>query len=355
MARNGITYQAVADAAAQLVAAGKGPTVDAVRALLGTGSKGTITPMLRRWKQEHDEKVQAPTGLPGELLSAVTGLYQGMQERAEAEIQRIQTEAETEIGHAKEAAQLAEEARRLIAIELEGCSATRDALAEENRQLVATLAGLQQERAVQQLQLEAQRGQLEERGRAYAELREQLARSQENLEHYRESVRAQREEERADTERQRLAFEEQARRTRTELLALQAEQRELLISQAKLQTAHSHLEVALAAATQREAELAEVVTNARHQLAQREGELGLLNRRQTELEGTLQGLSQRAQGCELQLAVSDKERTDSAAALVDCRTEGKQALAENRRLTEECHRLAATCERLEQLLKAADS
>ena len=51
MARAGIIYSHVAKAAAALVAEGKNPTVDTIRAALGdTGSKSTIAPLLKRWK-----------------------------------------------------------------------------------------------------------------------------------------------------------------------------------------------------------------------------------------------------------------------------------------------------------------
>lgn len=59
MGRIGITYSDVAKAAEKLTEQGLRPTVDAVRAELGTGSKSTIVPHLRRWrsKQENDSHV----------------------------------------------------------------------------------------------------------------------------------------------------------------------------------------------------------------------------------------------------------------------------------------------------------
>ena len=46
MARSGVLYVHVAQAAARLVAAGHSPTIDRIRADLGgTGSKSTIAPL----------------------------------------------------------------------------------------------------------------------------------------------------------------------------------------------------------------------------------------------------------------------------------------------------------------------
>lgn len=47
-------------------------------ALGSTGSKSTITPFLKRWKEEHLGAV-AQFGMPPTLLQAVKGLYDGKQ------------------------------------------------------------------------------------------------------------------------------------------------------------------------------------------------------------------------------------------------------------------------------------
>jgi len=47
MARAGITYQDVANAAQRVRQRGDEPTVDRVRSELGTGSRSTLGPMLR--------------------------------------------------------------------------------------------------------------------------------------------------------------------------------------------------------------------------------------------------------------------------------------------------------------------
>jgi hypothetical protein len=94
MARAGVLYSHVAKAAAQLAAAGKNPTVDTVReAIGGTGSKSTIAPMLKQWKAQHGGEVAAAgAGLPADLLEAVQGVYERVQEGAKAQVEQLRAE-----------------------------------------------------------------------------------------------------------------------------------------------------------------------------------------------------------------------------------------------------------------------
>jgi len=52
MGRKGITAEQVIGTATELQAQGINPTVDAVRAFLGTGSKSTIVSHLKVWRSE---------------------------------------------------------------------------------------------------------------------------------------------------------------------------------------------------------------------------------------------------------------------------------------------------------------
>lgn len=90
MARSGVLYLHVAQAATQLVAAGHNPTIDSIRvALGGTGSKSTIAPLLKRWKAAHPGTLaQAELGLPAELVLALKGLYEKVQAEAAVQLQQ---------------------------------------------------------------------------------------------------------------------------------------------------------------------------------------------------------------------------------------------------------------------------
>lgn len=50
MARGGVNYTEVDEAACYLQGLGRNPTVDAIRERLGTGSRTTLAEHLKRWK-----------------------------------------------------------------------------------------------------------------------------------------------------------------------------------------------------------------------------------------------------------------------------------------------------------------
>ena len=93
MGRPGIVYSDVADAAAGLVDSGRAPTVDLVRSVLGSGSKSTIAPLLKRWKSQHAASVAgADEGLPTALLQAIKNVYDGMQDDLRHQLDALQAE-----------------------------------------------------------------------------------------------------------------------------------------------------------------------------------------------------------------------------------------------------------------------
>ncbi len=67
--RPGVTYDRVAQACLAVRAAGQNVTTDRVRAVMGTGSTGTVHPMVKRWNDENPltKAVSTPT-LPDALL-----------------------------------------------------------------------------------------------------------------------------------------------------------------------------------------------------------------------------------------------------------------------------------------------
>lgn len=87
MGRVGVTLLDVEKAALQLQGRGKNPSVDAVREVLTTGSKATITKHLRDWKAQQSQ----PSGrLPQELLALVTGLWERLHLQADERINEIE-------------------------------------------------------------------------------------------------------------------------------------------------------------------------------------------------------------------------------------------------------------------------
>lgn len=75
MSRIGVTYLDIVKAIPKLQAEGKAITGDNVRAELGTGSKSTITRLVREWKQQQGLPMDDNGSLPSELLTAVKELW----------------------------------------------------------------------------------------------------------------------------------------------------------------------------------------------------------------------------------------------------------------------------------------
>ena len=89
MGRIGVTYKDVVEAAATIRNDGENPTVDRVRQSLGTGSKSTIAPFLKRWRSEHQQDADAPQ-LPDELARAVKNIHGQIQQQADIKINEAQ-------------------------------------------------------------------------------------------------------------------------------------------------------------------------------------------------------------------------------------------------------------------------
>jgi len=93
MARAGVTYHDVAKAAEAIKTKGQEPTVDRVREHLGTGSKSTIGPLLKRWRSDNGEAADIG-GLPNDLIEVVKSLHERVQQMADHRIKEARQEFE---------------------------------------------------------------------------------------------------------------------------------------------------------------------------------------------------------------------------------------------------------------------
>jgi len=203
MARAGINKLDVHKAATRLMEAGKNPTVDAVRDLLGTGSKSTIAPLLKQWKAQHGNWSEVQdTGLPVSLIGTVKALYEGMQNEAHEKVneaQAIATEALEQSARAlhdkEQALQSTQEELQEIEAYLKTANKANDIL---RKQRVEDALQTQQVNNENQ----ALAGQLKTALLEIKQLTTLLQQGQENLEHYRDSMQQQRSQERNDMEQQ---------------------------------------------------------------------------------------------------------------------------------------------------------
>lgn len=91
MARAGVTYHDVAKAAEAFKSQRQEPTVDRVREHLGTGSKSTIAPLLKRWRSANGETADIG-GLPNDLIEVVKSLHERVQQMADHRIEQARQE-----------------------------------------------------------------------------------------------------------------------------------------------------------------------------------------------------------------------------------------------------------------------
>jgi chromosome segregation ATPase len=91
MARSGVTYHDVVKAAEAIKTQDQEPTVDRVREHLGTGSKSTIAPLLKRWRTNHGHNADTG-GLSNDLVAAVKSLHERLQQEADHRIEQAHQE-----------------------------------------------------------------------------------------------------------------------------------------------------------------------------------------------------------------------------------------------------------------------
>jgi len=92
MARTGVTYFDISKAAELILERGKTPTVDKVREQLGTGSKSTIAPLLKRWRVDSGVITETQSGLPNDILEAVKSLFDRVNASADKRIKQTEQE-----------------------------------------------------------------------------------------------------------------------------------------------------------------------------------------------------------------------------------------------------------------------
>jgi hypothetical protein len=98
LSRSGVNFEIVSAAAQRLSARGYAVTVDSVRTELGTGSKSTIAPLVKRWKNEQLEGVeQLLSTLPGGLVLAVKQLHDSMRQQFSDELALAREVAESRV------------------------------------------------------------------------------------------------------------------------------------------------------------------------------------------------------------------------------------------------------------------
>ncbi len=194
MARAGITYIDVSNAAESLRSDGLEPTVDRVREKLGTGSKSTIAPLLKRWKTGLTE--QDMSGIPSDIVESVKSFYELTQNKAKDQIEHAQIKCQDKLDKMQNRIELLieenkslKERESLLSSEIETANKETEKLKEELAQ-----------KHIAEIKLEAEldkaRIQTQEQGRAIKELKSDSKQVREHFEHYQNSISEERANER---------------------------------------------------------------------------------------------------------------------------------------------------------------
>jgi DNA anti-recombination protein RmuC len=142
MARTGVTYNEVAVIATQLIAAGKNPTIDAIRIKLGTGSNSTLGAHLRTYKDRQTQTQQLATkeNIPEELIAVIKGLWERVMTQSEDKIQTIQQETAQDITKLQQEVQSLLQSNAAWQQKFQKINQERDAFAHEKSTLAQLLA-----------------------------------------------------------------------------------------------------------------------------------------------------------------------------------------------------------------------
>ncbi|MBC3862226.1 DNA-binding protein [Undibacterium jejuense] len=198
MARSGVLFSDVCRAAQKIQQSGAIPTVDSVRQVMGnTGSKSTISPMLKRWKEENQEELKAvSSGLPEAILNAVRGVYELTQAEAANEISEMRIQHQKELEDARtNLAQLKAEADDLSNCNKDLAQQLKDIGAEKNK-LTVERQNLQLQLATMQSDNVGMQGRISDSENQLKALHQQLHSSRAQFEHYQQASTNQRNEER---------------------------------------------------------------------------------------------------------------------------------------------------------------
>ena len=105
MARSGIQYEDVREAAESLLSRGLSPTIQRVREVLGTGSNTTISEHLKRWQQRLAEAPRAilPPAIPEAVMSALDAFWKTAVQQAETAFEEQRVKAAQAVAAAEQA------------------------------------------------------------------------------------------------------------------------------------------------------------------------------------------------------------------------------------------------------------
>lgn len=264
--RPGVTYLEVSQAAQEIMASGRIPTIETVRMALGTGSNSTLGNHLRTWKAKQDgaEQIANKENIPHEFIAVLKGLWERLTHHAEDKIQLIQEESLQLLATAKEESKQLQQENASWQQQFKETKQERDALSHEKSTLESLLSAAKIDIATlteKGLGLEKQSKEKQVR---IEELNQQTQQIQANLEHYRAASLEQRLIDQARYEQQHKQFEQTIQQLNQELAKNQHEKSEFQKKNYQLNFENNHSKTQLEKLTvQYESVMTELI-DARH-------------------------------------------------------------------------------------------
>ena len=245
MARPGVTYIDVSNAAQQLVAAGRTPTIETIRIELGTGSNSTLGTHLKTWKSKQDSTQQIATkeNIPEELISALKGVWERVMNQSEDRIQLIHRETQQELLQLRQEVQRLQKDNAVSQQQYQQVKQERDGFAHEKSAIEQMFANAKIEIAILSEKLVGSDQQNQEKQVRVDELHRQNQQVQSNLEHYRTASLEQRLADQQRYEQQQKQLNQELTKVRHEKLALQQETQRITFEYDGLRTQLSNLEM----------------------------------------------------------------------------------------------------------------
>jgi chromosome segregation ATPase len=305
MGRPGIDYSQVTKAALTLLDRGENPTVDGVRAVLGSGSKSTIAPLLKRWKDELTGTANAAGDrIPRDLLDAVQRLYEETRQRFDEALATTKQEAQSRIGEL-------ENVVSTITAQLAQCSALCDARTQELDRASDDLASLRRQLDVEQVEREKHalvqallEQHLAERHADVAKLQEQLNLGRQQFEHFQAATQSRWEKERERSDAQLAEATHATRLLREQLSQAQTEVAAANARYEQLSNAHNQLTAEHAKQRDAAEELRRTSVSMEQTIGRYASDLAQSRAMHDRVQYAYDTLSEQAHASETQLAVS---------------------------------------------------
>lgn len=251
MARPGVTYQDILAAANELKGQGRSITIENVRAVLGTGSLGTINNHLRKWKETQNttQKIASKENIPEELVSLMKGLWENTLIQANEHFVPLEKNYQNELTELKNDLEKYKRNNQRWQNLFNQWQQEKAQIANEKLTLEQALDFSHKEAATLQAKQDVLLQQLQDKLERINELYRLHKQTQDNLEHYRESAREQRllDQQQFEQEKQQLQLDikliqEQSVLQRDKLYSLQQTNQDITNKYVNLEKSHIHTE-----------------------------------------------------------------------------------------------------------------